>query len=697
MSVAAAARLVEYASNAPLRIKNYPLPPGALLASGEPNYLQLIQEAATLLEQVKPLPLTPLFYAPVLSEKLKCKIFLKREDLQPVFSFKIRGAFNCMSNLSPEEREKGVITASAGNHAQGVAYSSNRLGVQSMIYMPTNTPEIKVSSVQRLGGEHVTIKLFGDDFNAAKEEAIKVSKETGMKFVSPYDDDFVIAGQGTIALEIVNQLKAAKEAGTIVQDYADGIFAPVGGGGLISGITAYIKLSGETRTQTYAAGGIGSRSMYESLKAGHVVEVSTVDLFPDGTAVARVGDLTFALCNKYLTLENLYNDITTDELCAAIEDIFDETRSIAEPSGALGLAALKQHVFKHKPSQDQVFVVVISGANMDFETLRFVSENAALGARKEAFLSVKFDDPLNKFPRIIDLVQTRPSGASRNITELVFRHNSPGNGHAVFSFIISPDQSFQDQTTEMIQQLGQSNFVGADLIDNSLARNHVRYMVGGRSEVELEQLVSFTFPERPGSLMKFLDLLDTANQPLPALASLSLTLFHYRFYGGDVVNVLVGIQVPLGSEAAFQKFLEELLDNGYASVIQTGDQLAAAPTRTRNTQDEVRPLRLALTGGPGPYTRSTYIFILQSIASLLQFRTVGRVISVLSHLSRSPLESEWPGPSSAYSASHPRFIEIPRLLLTFYRDHDEPMEQSNEHFSFLVNEQPFSLLKSIEP
>ncbi|KAF9226129.1 threonine dehydratase I [Gyrodon lividus] len=573
MSVAAAASLVEYASNAPLRIKNYPLPPEALLDSGDPDYLKLIQDAARLLEQVKPLPLTPLFYAPVLSEKLKCKIFLKREDLQPVFSFKIRGAFNCMSNLTAEERAKGVVTASAGNHAQGVAYSGNRLGIQAVIYMPTNTPEIKISNVERLGGDHVRVELFGDDFNAAKLEAIRYSEENGVKFVSPFDDNHVIAGQGTIALEIIDQVRAAKVAGTIVQDYADGIFAPVGGGGLISGITAYIKLSGETRTQPYAAGGIGSRSMYESLKAGHVVEVTTVDLFPDGTAVARVGDLTFALCNKYLTLENLYNDITTDELCAAIQDIFDETRSIAEPSGALGLAALKQHVLKHKHSDNQVFVAVISGANMDFETLRFVSENAALGAEREAFLSVKFDDPLNKFPRIIDLVQTRPSGNSRNITELVFRHNSLGDGHAIFSFQIDRGENLQDQTTEMIQQLGQNNFVGANLFHNSLARNHVRYMVGGRGEVDHEQLVSFTFPERPGSLRIFLDLLDRVNKSLPRTSSLSLSLFHYRFYGGDVVNVLVGIQVPVGCEDAFKQFLADVKEQGYPSIIRTGEQV----------------------------------------------------------------------------------------------------------------------------
>ncbi|KIK92219.1 hypothetical protein PAXRUDRAFT_830168 [Paxillus rubicundulus Ve08.2h10] len=574
--VAAAAGLVEYASSAPFPFQNSPLPPEALLANGETDYLTLINEAAGILGQIKSLPLTPLFYAPVLSKRYNCNVFLKREDLQQVFSFKIRGAFNCMSHLDPTVT-KGVVTASAGNHAQGVAYSSSQLHIKSTIFMPVNTPEIKVSSVERLGGEWVTVKLEGDDFDAAKKAAEAYAKQENLTFVPPFDNDYVIAGQGTIALEIIQQIKQAKQNGIISQDHADAIFAPIGGGGLISGITAYTKLT-QSPTKPYGAGGLASRSMYESLKAGQVVEVPTVDLFPDGTAVKRVGDLTFAICKKYLTLADIYNDITTDDLCATIQDIFDETRSIAEPSGALGLAALKQHLLKSPPRPDQVFVAVISGANMDFEMLRFVSERAELGAKREAFLSVKFDDPL-KFPEIIKLVQTRPGNKPRNITELVFRRNDPGAGHAVFSFnvdlagVAQTQSAQEDQTKEVIEQLKASGFVGQSLNTNLLALDHVRYMVGGRAGVDDERLVSFTFPERPGSLQAFLGELEKVNVTLPSNGLLSLSLFHYRFHGGDLVHVLVGIQVPAASEPEFLKLLNGLKALGYIGVIVTSEQV----------------------------------------------------------------------------------------------------------------------------
>ncbi|KIJ10342.1 threonine ammonia-lyase, partial [Paxillus involutus ATCC 200175] len=390
-----------------------------------------------------------------------------------------------------------------------------------------------------------------------------------------FDDKYVIAGQGTIALEIVDQVKTAKEAGIITQDHADAVFAPVGGGGLLAGITAYLKLT-QSPTKPYGAGGIGSRSMYKSLTEGKPSPVDTVDLFPDGTAVKQVGDLPFAICDQYLDVEDLYNDITTDDLCAAIQDIFDETRSIAEPSGALGVAALKQHLAKNSPSPEQVFVAVISGANMDFEMLRFVSERAELGAKREAFLSVKFDDPL-KFPEIIKLVQTRPGDKSRNITELVFRHNSSGAGHAVFSFNVdlasaTQTQSAQeDQTQEVIDQLKASGFVGASLNTDQLALDHVRYMVGGRAGVDDERLVSFTFPERPGSLQIFLGELEKVNVTLPSNNVLSLSLFHYRFH--DVVHVLVGIQVPTASESEFQKLLSELKGLGFSGDIVTDEQV----------------------------------------------------------------------------------------------------------------------------
>ncbi|KAF8839607.1 threonine dehydratase-like protein [Paxillus ammoniavirescens] len=539
--VASAAGLVEYASSAPRRFQNYPLPPEALLANGEPNYLKLIQEAAKVLEQIRPLPLTPLFYAPVLSEEFKCKIFLKREDLQQVFSFKIRGAYNCI----------------------------NHLKIHAKIYMPVNTPEIKISSVKRLGGASVEVVLAGNDFDEAKKAAMDDAQQNNKKFVPPFDDDFVIAGQGTIALEIAEQVKKAKEDGIISQDYANAIFAPVGGGGLISGITAYTKLT-QSLTKPYASGGLGSRSMYESLKAGEVIEVPTVDLFPDGTAVRRVGDLTFAICKKYLTLADIYNDITTDNICAAIQDIFDETRSIAEPSGTLGLAALKQHLAKSPPSPEQVFVAVISGANMDFEMLRFVSERAALGAQREAFLSVQFSEPLTTY--------NRPNGNVRNITELVFRHNSTGDGHAVFSFIVDSSAEVsksaqEDQTQEVIKQLQDSNFVGRGLNTSLLALDHVRYMIGGRAAVNRERLVSFTFPERPGSLQTFLKLLQDVNGPLERGSELSMSLFHYRFHGGDLVHVLVGFQVPEESDPVFDQFLVYLAQNGYASVKVTYDQV----------------------------------------------------------------------------------------------------------------------------
>lgn len=541
--------LSEYASSAPEPLHRDRHPHHAHL---DVDYVKLINEAVLYTKAP-----TPLIRAPVLSEKLKCNVWLKREDLQQVFSFKLRGAYNCMYNLDFKSGPREVVTASAGNHAQGVALSGQDLKIKSTIYMPINTPEIKQASVIRFGGN---IVLHGNNFDEAKGAAIAYALEKNLAFVPPFDDDHVIAGQGTIGKEIISQLSEQ-------QVVPDGIFAPIGGGGLSSGIFAYVNRPGaDPKTKFYGAEGRGSRAMYESLKAGHVITLKEVDLFADGTAVKTPGQKNFDILYKGQMDPDLYiyHEITNEELCIAIFDIWSDTRSIAEPSGALSVAAIRHHVSKlnkeGKFDPNANFVAVISGGNMDFERLRFIAERAI---RNEAFLSVKFkEEEESSFADLINVIQGADPLKYRDITELVYRCNTPSFGDAIFSFKTSKP----DDVAHMLKELEDHGYTGTDLRDNETAKSHIRYMVGGPTVVSYEKLIEFIFPERPGVLHAFLDKMEET------YGLRRITLFRYRNYGGDQANVLVGMQVPRNAQEQFKAFLEALNNAGFRFSDQTGNK-----------------------------------------------------------------------------------------------------------------------------
>lgn len=465
---------------------------------------------------------TPLEFQPILSARLDNRVLLKREDMQPVFSFKIRGAYNMMAHLSKEALARGVIAASAGNHAQGVALSAQKLGCRAVIVMPTTTPQIKVNAVKSRGGEVV---LFGDSYSDAYLHALELEKSEGLTFVHPYDDPEVIAGQGTIAMEILNEHPEPIEA----------IFCCVGGGGLLAGIAAYVKaLRPEIKVIGVEAN--DADAMTQSLKAGKRLMLDQVGLFADGAAVKQVGEHTFKLCQEYVDEMIL---VDNDAICAGIKDVFEDTRSILEPAGALAVAGMKEYI-KRNNVHGKTFVGIASGANMNFDRLRFVAERAEIGEKREAVLAVTIPEKPGSFKTFCRLL------SGRSITEFNYRYSDPKFAHIFVGIAMSNAQ----QATALVEMLQAHDLPALDLTDNEVAKLHLRHLVGGHApQAKNEVLYRFEFPEKPGALMNFLDTMGH---------DWNISLFHYRNHGADYGRVLVGMQVPPEDRAAFTTFLEQL-------------------------------------------------------------------------------------------------------------------------------------------
>jgi len=469
-------------------------------------------------------PLEPMLQ---LSARLGVDVLLKREDLQPVFSFKIRGAHNKIASLTVAERVRGVICASAGNHAQGVAMSAARLGIRAVIVMPVTTPDIKVRAVADLGGEVV---LFGEGFDAARDHALELAARHGLVFIHPFDDPDVIAGQGTIGVELLRQRPGPIGA----------IYIPIGGGGLAAGIAAYVKFL-RPEIKIFGVEPQDAASMAAAIAAGGAVDLGQVGLFTDGVAVRKVGDETFRLCNELLDGIVI---VTTDEICAAIKHIFDDTRAIAEPAGALALAGLCRHVDEGGAPEGPL-IAINSGANVNFDRLRHVAERAEIGERGEALLAVTIPEVPGSYRAFIRLL------GDRFITEFNYRYAQSGPaGEAAQIFVGIKLKQGDAEKAQIIDLLQQSGHAVVDMTDNELARLHVRYMVGGRAARLSDELVyRFQFPERPGALLKFLEGLRQ---------DWNISLFHYRNHGADFGRVLAGIQVPAADRPQFLTFLDEL-------------------------------------------------------------------------------------------------------------------------------------------
>ncbi|MBI3531752.1 MAG: threonine ammonia-lyase, biosynthetic [Burkholderiales bacterium] len=478
---------------------------------------------------------SPFEPAKALSRRLHNKVLLKREDQQPVFSFKLRGAYNKMAHLTPEQLKKGVICASAGNHAQGVALSAHRLGCRAVIVMPTTTPQLKVDAVKALGGEAV---LYGDSYSDAYNHSLALQKKQGLTFVHPFDDPDVIAGQGTIAMEMLRQH----------QGPLDAVFVAIGGGGLISGVAAYIKAV-RPEVKVIGVQMNDSNAMIQSIAAGKRVTLDDVGLFSDGTAVKLVGEETFRLTRA---LVDDFIEVDTDAVCAAIKDVFVDTRSIVEPAGALAVAAIKQYVAKHK-TKGETYAAILCGANMNFDRLRFVAERAEVGEEREALFAVTIPEERGSFRRFCESIGTLPGG-QRNVTEFNYRISDARQAHV----FVGLTTSAKGESTKIATSFKRQGFDAIDLTHDDLAKEHIRYMVGGHSGLaQDERLLRFVFPERPGALLKFLSLMRP---------SWNISLFHYRNQGADYGHILVGLQVPKADDKAFAKFLATL---GYAYVEET--------------------------------------------------------------------------------------------------------------------------------
>jgi len=472
---------------------------------------------------------SPLDPAPNLSARLNNTLLLKREDMQAVFSFKLRGAYNKMAHLSPAALKRGVITASAGNHAQGVALAAQRLGCKAVIVMPVTTPQIKINAVAARGAEVV---LAGDSYDEAYRHALELEKKRRLTFVHPYDDPEVIAGQGTIGMEILRQHTRPIHA----------LFVPVGGGGLIAGIGAYVKrLRPEIRV--IGVEPVEADAMARSLAAGHRVKLNQVGLFADGVAVKQVGEETFRLCREVVDEVIL---VDTDAICAAIKDVFEDTRSILEPAGALAIAGAKAWVAQHK-LHGRTLVAVASGANTNFDRLRFVAERAEVGEQREAVLAVTIPETPGSFRKFCSLL------GARNITEFNYRYDDPRMAHV----FVGVQVGSRAESLKLVDSLRRHGLDTLDLTEDEMAKLHVRHMVGGHATVDNELIYRFEFPERPGALMKFLNSMS---------ASWNISLFHYRNHGADYGRVLVGMQVPPRDKTAFRAFLKEL---GYANWDET--------------------------------------------------------------------------------------------------------------------------------
>jgi threonine dehydratase len=486
-----------------------------------PDYLEKVLNARVYDVAIE----TPLDMAPNLATRIGNRLLLKREDMQPVFSFKLRGAYNKMAHLTAAQRKRGVIAASAGNHAQGVALSARKLDCRAVIVMPVTTPQIKIDAVRKHGGAMAQVVLAGESYDEAYAHALELEKKEKLTFVHPYDDPEVIAGQGTIGMEILRQHP----------EPIDAVFCCIGGGGLIAGVAAYIK---RLRPQTKIIGVEASDAdaMARSLAAGKRVRLDTVGLFADGAAVKYVGAETFRLCQQYVDEVVL---VDTDAICAAIKDVFEDTRSILEPAGALAVAGAKAWA-KATGARDKTLVAVASGANMNFDRLRFVAERAELGEQREAVLAVTIPEKPGSFKRFCGLI------GKRAITEFNYRYSDAKEAH-VFAGVQVANRA---ESLKLVEALRRHELATLDLTDDEMAKLHIRHMVGGRAPGLADELLyRFEFPERPGALMNFLDQMSKG---------WNISLFHYRNHGADYGRVLVGMQVPAKEMKAFRAFLKNL-------------------------------------------------------------------------------------------------------------------------------------------
>jgi threonine dehydratase len=493
------------------------------------DYLQRILRARVYEVAIE----SPLEHAPRLSRRLGHELWLKREDLQPVFSFKLRGAFNKIAHLDAAAAARGVITASAGNHAQGVALAAQRRGIRALVVMPRTTPAIKLQAVADLGGEVV---LHGDVFDAAYEHAQSLARAQDLCFVHPFDDPDVIAGQGTIGVELIRQAGGEPDA----------IFVPIGGGGLIAGIAAYVKPL-HPRVRIIGVEPEDSAAMHESLRAGRRVTLERVGLFADGVAVRRVGERCFELARRYVD-EVLRVD--TDEICGAIQDVYEDTRTVLEPAGALAVAGAKRYAARGAPP-GQRLVAINSGANLNFDRLRYIAERADLGAGREALLAVDIPEQRGSFRRFCEAL------GPHAVTEFNYRFQGTARAQLFVGFAL---QDGQEDRAAVIARLGAAGYGVVDMSGNEMAKLHVRYMIGGVGRgLTNELLFRFEFPERPGALRQFLEAIGEA---------WNISLFHYRNHGSDYGRVLAGIQVPAGERAEFLGHLREL---GYPYTEETGN------------------------------------------------------------------------------------------------------------------------------
>ncbi len=487
------------------------------------DYLQKILTARVYDVAVE----TPLEIANTLSQRMENRIYFKREDMQSVFSFKLRGAYNKMAHLPPAQLKRGVICASAGNHAQGVALSAAKLGCRAVIVMPTTTPSVKIEAVKGRGGEVV---LFGDSFTDAYNHALTLEKKLKLTFVHPFDDPYVIAGQGTVGMEILRQHP----------DPIHAIFVAIGGGGLISGIAAYVKAV-RPDIKIIGVQTTDSDAMARSIKAGRRITLPDVGLFSDGTAVKLVGEETFRITRA------LVDDIIlvdTDAVCTAIKDIFQDTRSIVEPAGALAVAGAKAYIERakntKKPIKNQSLITIACGANMNFDRLRFVAEMADVGEAREAVFAVTIPEEHGSFKRFCEVV------GPRNVTEFNYRISDAKSAH----IFVGIQTSSADEPARIAKTFEKNGFSTLDLTHDELAKVHIRHLVGGKSSLAQDELLyRFEFPERPGALMRFLSTMNP---------NWNISLFHYRNQGGDVGRILVGLQVPKKEMKTFRAFLDNL-------------------------------------------------------------------------------------------------------------------------------------------
>lgn len=484
------------------------------------NYLKRILDARIYDLAIE----TPLDPMPLISARIKNNVLLKREDLQPVFSFKIRGAYNRLRNLTEEEKKQGVVTASAGNHAQGLALAARHLNIKAIIVMPRTTPAIKVDAVKRRGAKVV---LMGDAFDQAAAHAQQLVEEKGMIYVPPFDDEYVIAGQGTVGMEILRQHP----------QHIDVVFVPVGGGGLCAGVAAYIKTV-RPDTKVIAVEAEDSACLKAAMEKNRRVVLPQVGIFADGVAVAQIGKETFRVIKE--TIDEVIT-VNTDEMCAAIKDIFEDTRSIAEPSGALALAGAKKYAQMHDLS-DKTFVAIDSGANTNFDRLRYISERTEIGEQREAIFAVTIPETPGSYRKFIKVL------GRRAITEFNYRYSGAKSAHIFVGMQVAPASNDRQEIMESLQNAG---YRVVDMTDNELAKLHARYMVGGHPpNIENEVVYRFTFPERPGALLDFLTK--------TAVGNWNITMFHYRNHGSAYGRVLAGLQIPKEDRKKFKATLDEL-------------------------------------------------------------------------------------------------------------------------------------------